>query len=406
MNEELVKRGYLHQRVSVRSCFRTRQVWHRVFLTLKDGCLFFYESPRDLQPLEVYPLYASCVLFPQYPKVVRSNCLQIETPTNSLYLCADSPADISSWAVYIQKAAILASGGSIGKLHVQSSPQPTSSIALNASSGASTAFATPNAKYRSLHASHMSTPGPLDFTDTGQLLARATSIVDLQHSSEASALIAESVAAASYDRVLQRFRSCSSVTTFTSTSLANVAESYIKHRSQGKRRIAQEWLAESRRHNAENNQRQSLPSTVQPLNYDIEALGSCKPASTTVELHNGTGTLSVTNQCPHPIAVRLGDRTTSTWLKTNTPFFLQPRESRNIEIHCDGSTSTTSSSSSAASSSPSLSTPPSFPQLVPLRSKPCDSSDIEVTSSSLLLFENEEGEPTHRIGEREFIQLQ
>src|SRR5689334_15527314 len=96
------------------SCFRSKRSWRRIFALLSDGCLFLYAAPSDLSPLERYPLYASACLFPQYPKVHRSNCLEVETPCASLFLCADSPADMKSWALAIQKAAIVASGGTLG----------------------------------------------------------------------------------------------------------------------------------------------------------------------------------------------------------------------------------------------------------------------------------------------------
>lgn len=96
-SDTLTRRGYLHLQLELTTCLRRKKIWQRVFVLLKDGCLFIYQQPRDLKPFKTYPLYASCCLFPQYPKVARSNCLQLETPTSSVFLCADSPADIKEW---------------------------------------------------------------------------------------------------------------------------------------------------------------------------------------------------------------------------------------------------------------------------------------------------------------------
>jgi hypothetical protein len=392
MEITVLHRGYLHQQVSVtRCCLRRKKIWQRVFALLKDGCLFLYESPRDLQPLQTVPLYASCCLFPQYPKVARSNCLQLETPTTSMYLCADSPADIKSWAIHIQKAAIVASGGNIGKLNPAPAPAATSPAPPRSN--------TPNPSARSLH---------------GRSASNADGSVDAlhAHSSEAAALISSATTAAAYDRVLHRFRSSCLVTSFTDNSLACLAAGggYSKHRAQAKRRIASEWLWETKQHAKENRQRAAGANAIVQMEYFVRPLGSLQLERTSIHVRKGAGTLTVSNEMDYPLAVRLGDESTAAWMQTNTPIFLaggatvvlQLSLLAALSVPAPAAASSSSSSSSSSGPSPVAAAPypvPPLPTRLSLSCKPCDRSDLD-SAAPHLLFRDDDGEANHRIGER------
>lgn len=406
MNDDIVRRGYLHHQVSITSCFRIKKSWQRVFVLLKDGCLFLFDSPRDLQPLHTLPLYASCCIFPQFPKVARSNCLQLETPTASVFLCADSPADIKEWAIRIQKAAIVASGGSIGKLH-----------ATTANAGG---VMTPNNKPRHLVDGLSSIEFPQDSQPVDSMP---------HHSPEAAALVADALEQARYERVLQRFRSSQSITAFTSNLLPclTVGGPYAKMRAQAKRRIASEWLHEARAHTKENHRRGSLPHEVHPLTYDVEPLGTLSLASQSVTLFAGQGSLTVTNTADYPIALRVGDRSTIAWLRTNTPMWLKPAATTTITLTTADAPPTPaltptpapptqangkSLPTTATTSKPSPSPPPSklldppamLPCLIPISLKPCDASDFD-SIMPRQMFDDEDGQPTHRIGEKYLVEV-
>lgn len=101
------KRGWLTKRGQI------RQSWKRRFFVLKDGGLFYYENETDLRPKGQMSLYGAAAVFVQYPKVAKANCLEISTPERTLYIYADSADDIKEWALAIQKAAIVASGGKL-----------------------------------------------------------------------------------------------------------------------------------------------------------------------------------------------------------------------------------------------------------------------------------------------------
>ena len=288
------------------TCFRERKTWQRIFVLLKDGCLFLYSAPGDLQPLQQYPLYASACVFPQYPKVTRSNCLEVETPSHSLFLCADSPSDMKAWAVSIQKAAIVASGGTLGRVNAAAtaaaaaaaaSPMPRGSVASNgllhsAKDG------------RSMVASagtltlHLPFPGGLP-GGPGSLDASAYAAAS--HSLAASSLVAEASEAARYEGVLHRFRSGCTVTAFTSNALASLAPAYVLYRSKGKRRIAEGWQREKWRH-AERNRMRAAPPAARhaglPASSPAPGSSSTSSSSTTAAASSSASASSGASSAP------------------------------------------------------------------------------------------------------------
>jgi hypothetical protein len=192
----------------------------------------------------------------------------------------------------------------------------------------------------------------------------------------ASSLVAEASAAAAYDRVLARFRNGSTVSAFTSNSLASLAPAYARARNKARRRIAEEWQQEGRKHEDANRRRAqhaaaelpaasssssasvvaaSSPSSLAhiPFTFDVPSLGTLRLSATSVRLGDSSSSgavvvtgpasplspssaantaaafapeaeLSVKNTADYPVAIRVGDARTASWLRTNTPRFLAP----------------------------------------------------------------------------------
>ena len=253
-------------------------------------------------------------------------------------------------------------------------------------------------------------------------------------SAEASALIAEASRNAAYERVLQRFRQMSGITAFTSNKLASTTAKgeYAQTRFHGKRRIAFEWVAETRRHRDENQKRATPPETTTEMAYHIDDLGTLALASKRVPIKstNGRTSLQVTNTAGYPIGIYMPD--CDTWLRTNTPLFLKPSTTTTITFETSDAkplpapsptaqtnkmTAAISSltnalshkkdapaSSSSSSSSNALQPPPTLPCRLAILVKPCDPADV-TSGKPMRLFIDENGQTTHRIGEKVNIEI-
>ena len=260
----------LPRAVSHTSCFRQRRSWQRRFALLADGSLLLYGAPGDLQPVAQHALYASACIFPQHPKVKRSNCLQVETPSASVFLCADSPAEIKSWAIAIQRAAVVASGGTIGRLAAATTaaaaaPAPTAASSdetrRRTLSGSGASIDTPR-RLSGTGASSLTLQLPL--SAAGTAAAAAAQASSPLYSQAASSTLVAPATAGAYERVLQRFRSAgaSSVTAFSSNaSPACTAPggAALRYRHRARRRVAEEWQREARLHREENERRRTAP---------------------------------------------------------------------------------------------------------------------------------------------------
>jgi len=78
---------------------------------LKNGSLAYYENQADLVPKGEMALYGAAVIFVGPPKVTRNYCIEISSPTRTLYVAAEDQNEAKDWAIAIQRAAIASTGG-------------------------------------------------------------------------------------------------------------------------------------------------------------------------------------------------------------------------------------------------------------------------------------------------------
>eukprot|EP01006_Ploeotia_vitrea_P025291 TRINITY_DN58169_c3_g1_i1.p1 TRINITY_DN58169_c3_g1~~TRINITY_DN58169_c3_g1_i1.p1 ORF type:complete len:600 (-),score=313.85 TRINITY_DN58169_c3_g1_i1:30-1829(-) len=104
---DVVKRGFLTKQG------RFVKNWKRRFFVLKEGSLQYYESDKDLVPKGQMSLFGAAVVYVEPPKIDRANCIEISTPARSLFVSASSRESLREWALAVQQAAIVASGGKL-----------------------------------------------------------------------------------------------------------------------------------------------------------------------------------------------------------------------------------------------------------------------------------------------------
>jgi hypothetical protein len=112
-----IRRGYVYRLVEGSCCSCFSDTWQLNYCLLKDGCLFFYSKAESIKPLYQLSLYGAACVFLQYPKTTKPNCIEISTPTDTLQLYTDSTQEIKDWALKIQQAALIASGGKKSQQH-------------------------------------------------------------------------------------------------------------------------------------------------------------------------------------------------------------------------------------------------------------------------------------------------
>jgi len=107
MADDIVKRGWLIKQG------RVVKNWKRRFFVLKDGSLAYFERDDDVVPKGELSLYGAAVVYVEPPKIDKEHCIEVSTPSRSLFIHAESKPEIQQWALCIQRAAIIASGGTV-----------------------------------------------------------------------------------------------------------------------------------------------------------------------------------------------------------------------------------------------------------------------------------------------------
>jgi hypothetical protein len=112
------------------------KTWKSRYFVLKDGMLMYFEQEEDVVPKGSMSLYGAAVVYVDPVKVGRANCIEITTPSRSLFVSAESREELQEWALAVQHASIVASGGQVdlNRLAIQHAPPP----AITASASAST----------------------------------------------------------------------------------------------------------------------------------------------------------------------------------------------------------------------------------------------------------------------------